>query len=185
MTAIDIDEVRRALHERYEPYNLEDWFAVSIYTRPRPAAPDNYHFRVSNVEGAVELIAGLPPYNTYATMAVFAKEPAPGSNGRAREVSRCAWLWADLDCHDPRHKKEEALSKLLSFRLRPTIIYDSGRGYHAYWRIHPVCTDMPSIEERNRWLASELESDQYKADSVANVNRIMRIPGTVNCNDKD
>ena len=54
----------------------------------------------------------------------------------------------------------------------PSIIVFSGRGYQAIWRLEEAC---PDAAERN--YALELA---FGADACHNVNRLLRLPGTVN-----
>jgi hypothetical protein len=177
-----VDErlIRQALNDRYEAYAPGEWFTVGFIVKG--VSSEWLHFSVSSIDDAVQAILDRHGINTYSTMGVFGKEPGPGLKGTAKEITRCAWLWVDLDCHNGQ-PIDVALEKLQSFKPEPTIIYGSGRGYHAYWAIRPVCIDMPSIRERNIWLANQLKSAQdYKTDSVQNVDRIMRVPGTLNAN---
>lgn len=175
--------IRKAMNDRYDAYEAGEWFTLGfIYPVTARRLPEWLHFQVGDLEAAIETIVSHEETNTYSTMGVFGKEPGAGLKGTAREITRCAWLWVDLDCHDGRDTGA-ILEKLQSFTPEPTVIYSSGRGYHAYWAIRPVCIDMPAVRERNIWLAHQLRSESdYKADSVQNVDRIMRVPGTLNAN---
>lgn len=82
--------------------------------------------------------------------------------------------WADLDAKDYQGGKEEALERLRQFALIPSIIVDSGNGYHAYWLTKEFLHN-DQAEQINRGLAKELDSD-----SVPDVTRILRLPGTLN-----
>lgn len=94
-------------------------------------------------------------------------------------------LWVDID---PKNfgegGKEGALARLRKFRLAPTAIVDSGNGLHAYWRLkEPVSitgqTDIDRIEGVLRGLIREINADP----ACCNLDRILRLPGTMNVKD--
>lgn len=78
-------------------------------------------------------------------------------------------------------ERERALRLLREFRPAPTVIIDSGGGFQGFWLLDEVqVTD--GSEER----AAELEAYNqqlevlFQADACHNIDRIMRLPGTVN-----
>lgn len=90
-------------------------------------------------------------------------------------------LWVDLDGKDLAGGKPEALERLRRFNPLPTIIVDSGNGYHAYWRLRtPITIDGPEsvarIEQHLKSLAQSLGADGKSAELA----RILRVPGTLN-----
>lgn len=180
---MNIDIVTEALEERYEAYENGEWFTLAFFPKKDTAGPKEFeHYQVGDLASAIASILKHPETNTYSTMGVFGKEPRSGAKGTAAEVTRCAWLWCDIDCHDDR-PTESILARLTDFKPKPTIIYYTGNGYHAYWAIRPTCIDMQAIRERNIWIANRLkDAAEYKVDGVANVDRIMRVPGTLNLN---
>jgi hypothetical protein len=42
-------------------------------------------------------------------------------------------LWVDIDCDGDPQKREKGMAKLCGFDPAPSIIVDSGGGWHAYW----------------------------------------------------
>jgi len=85
----------------------------------------------------------------------------------------------DLDEKDFQGGKEEALRRLREFRLAPTLIVDTGRGFHAYWFFKEAESiqseaDIVRIESYNRRLAQVSGGDL----AVAEIARVMRLPGT-------
>ncbi len=106
--------------------------------------------------------------------------------GSKSDVSWITALWADLDDKNFQGGKEEALATARSFDLPPSIILDSGHGIHAYWLLRkPVATngeeDIKGVEEVLRGLAAWLHGDR----SVADVARVMRLPGFLNVKDPE
>lgn len=98
-------------------------------------------------------------------------------------------LWCDLD--PPKDAETEELlswrqrtrEQLQSFAPEPSLVVDSGRGFHGYWLFEtPVQLDgneRNSLAEivvgLNRRIEVALGGDQ-----VADLARVMRLPGTVN-----
>lgn len=102
-----------------------------------------------------------------------------------KEVMRgSAYLWADLD---PRAGEdlEEERSRILA-RLTtnlpqgvpaPTFVVDSGRGFWGFWKLSEPCLNPTLVEAHNKRLA-----DLFGAlgDNCWNINRVGRLPGTIN-----
>lgn len=107
-------------------------------------------------------------------------------NGSKRSVKCVGCLWTDLDGKDfdekdIEHGKQQAWQRLSEFPLRPSLITDSGNGFHAYWLLDaPISiqskADITRIEGFNRRLASLLNGDSQSAELA----RVLRLPGTWN-----
>lgn len=111
---------------------------------------------------------------------------AGSGQGDKKAVATLPALWVDLDGKDFASKEEAggALGKLPG-DLAPSIVLDSGHGYHAYWLLSEpadlngdgkAALDLEAIM---KGLASALGGDS----SVADVARIMRLPGFLNTKD--
>lgn len=95
---------------------------------------------------------------------------------------RC--LFVDLDAKDLSGGKAEALKRLQDFVLLPSIIVDSGHGYHAYWLFKEaediaIADDIQKIESYLKALATALGADLHAAELA----RILRVPDTFNVKD--
>lgn len=91
-------------------------------------------------------------------------------------------LWCDLDAKDFEGGKDEALAQLnkLSQYLYPSIIVDSGHGFHCYWLLREAedvenDEDIVRIEGYLKGLARTL-----RGDSTYDLGRMLRMPGTLN-----
>jgi hypothetical protein len=103
------------------------------------------------------------------------------------DIASLAWLHVDIDPRPGESLAEEQTRALAMLRSPPgglppaTCINFSGGGYQAFWRIRdpfPINGDLALAEEAKRWnLQVEL---LFRADNCHNVDRIMRLPGTVN-----
>jgi hypothetical protein len=85
-----------------------------------------------------------------------------------RDIVAAHFLHVDVD--DP-----EALERIKAFVPRATAIVFSGGGYQAFWKLTEASTDLERVERCNRWIASQLGGD-----NCHNIDRIMRLPGTIN-----
>jgi len=91
---------------------------------------------------------------------------------KAKKDDIAAARFAHVDVDDP---SDEALNRLRSFEPCPTVILFSGGGYQAFWKFDEVTKDLGRVERINLALASALGGD-----NCHNIDRIMRIPGTIN-----
>jgi len=62
----------------------------------------------------------------------------------------------------------------------PTVLMLSGRGVHAYWRLHDAEHDAGEWTHRQKWIAAALQSDP----AVSDWQRKMRLPGLFNVKEK-
>lgn len=102
-------------------------------------------------------------------------------NGTKTSIKQVFCLWADLDGKDFKGGKEEARRRLRESPLPPTLIVDSGNGFHAYWLFkepEPIQNeaDIVKIKSYLKQLAKFLNGDP----TVAEIARVMRVPGTYN-----
>jgi len=117
-----------------------------------------------------------------------------GRRGDKISVIQANFLWADIDAQafdakDIVHGKElalEHLDRVLPPEQSPSILIDSGHGFHALWLLErPWAFDMDgSIEMFElllRRLAKRLKADRSSAEAA----RVLRLPGSVNFKDKD
>lgn len=124
--------------------------------------------------------------------------PAKDKRPTNLQVSAIPGFWLDIDIADPAHKKtnlpqsrEDALDLLSAhLPLVPTILVESGHGLHVYWLFKEPW--MFETEDERIQAASLLRrfvlSLKYHAamrgwtmDSVFDLARVLRAPGTMNC----
>lgn len=110
--------------------------------------------------------------------------PRNRREGTKDAVRLASCLWADVDAKLFPGGKAEALKRLREFPLPPTVIVDSGHGYHAYWRFKEPeqitgPEDVARVEANLKALAQALKADP----SAAELARILRLPGTQNLKD--
>ncbi|MBB5043459.1 VapE domain-containing protein [Shinella fusca] len=84
------------------------------------------------------------------------------------EVSSALFVHVDID-------DANAEERVLGYTPPPTVIAFSGGGYHVYWKLKEPTDDLVRIEAINMAMATALGGDKCH-----NIDRIMRLPGTVN-----
>ena len=103
--------------------------------------------------------------------------PRSRKEGTKDAVSRAHVLWLDLDVKKAQgNEKQGVLKRLEDFMFPPTVIVDSGNGYHAYWALKEPESDKKLIEQYLRSLADALGADK----NCCEVARVLRLPGTLN-----
>jgi len=108
------------------------------------------------------------------------------------DIDRMTYLHVDLDPRageDPDAERARILD-LLTIKLppgvpKPTAVVDSGGGYWGFWRLEDP---FPIERSEARYEEAKLYNLQlellFGADSCHNVDRIARLPGTINYPDK-
>ena len=130
--------------------------------------------------------------NTYVSIAAL-RAGWKDDKAKKEDVASVGWLWVDLDPRIGEELQAERARILANLTTNlpkgvppPSAIIDSGRGFWGLWRlVQPVVmppADDPAwdaalamVEDRNRGL--ELA---FGADACHNLERICRLPGTVN-----
>lgn len=113
----------------------------------------------------------------------------PGRRARADQVAAMAGLWLDLDVGPNGCPTRNDAFALASAYERPTIIVSSGTGLHA-WYLFEQPWVFGTKSERARagiiaqqWVAlhqQEAARHGWHIDSVGDLARILRLPGTLN-----
>lgn len=91
-------------------------------------------------------------------------------------VARVTHVWADIDCHGDSAALAAAANRLNVALLMPDIVVSTGGGYQALWPLIETHNDTAWAEQILQRLAFAYEGDP----AVAEVARILRLPGTTN-----
>jgi hypothetical protein len=100
------------------------------------------------------------------------------------DIKAVHWLHVDLDPRageDLEEERKRILKTLQEFSPKPTVIVFSGGGYQGFWRLtDPIDIDgnLDKAEDAKRY-NMQLEL-LLGGDQCHNVDRIMRLPGTIN-----
>lgn len=101
-----------------------------------------------------------------------------------KDISALEWLHIDIDPRegeDLETERKRAFDLLVNFTPMPTVIIDSGGGFQGFWKLTepiPIDGDIKRAEELEAY-NMQLEI-LFGADACHNVDRIMRLPGTIN-----
>jgi hypothetical protein len=127
-----------------------------------------------------------------------ATQLALGERGGNEEVGNISIIGMDIDVSDPKkpdkHRprtKEEALTLLEGFALKPSYTLSSGNGVHAYWALGE---EIVIETEEQRKEAQELVrafyrgfgafASPYEFDATHDLSRMLRFPGSLNFKDR-
>lgn len=103
------------------------------------------------------------------------------------DIVEMCWLHIDIDPRageDIEEERARALRILQEAKPKPTVIIDSGGGFQGFWKLDecvPINGDIVAAEDAERYNI-HLERI-FGADNCHNVDRIMRLPGTINIPD--
>ena len=106
-----------------------------------------------------------------ANLYFHVNELKPGARdikARKEDMARAHYLHVDVD-------DMAALDRIKNYAPSPTAIVFSGGGYQAFWRLAAPSDDLARVEAINMAIANALGGDHCH-----NVDRIMRLPGTIN-----
>ncbi|WP_375250422.1 AAA family ATPase [Sphingomonas sp.] len=104
----------------------------------------------------------------------------PGLGKKARKEDVVAVRFAHVDVDPPKDgrafDKQAAVAALRKAAPPPSIIVDSGGGVQALWRLAGDVVSSADVEGINRSLVGQFGGDP----ACWNVDRVLRVPGTVN-----
>lgn len=141
-----------------------------------------------SVDRAVEAV-GSTEGDTYCGVG-FYRKGITGGRGKASDVISIPALWADIDFGDHHKKKvapdEQAARRLVGeLGVRPSILVHSGHGLQAWWMLsEPMTPDDGAGELARNWIITIQKHGKKHGcavDSVHDLARVMRVPGTMNC----
>lgn len=104
--------------------------------------------------------------------------------GSKEDVEEAVAFWVDIDPkegEDPAEARAAAIARLEAFEPRPSLIVDSGGGVQGIWLLDVplyIGGHVPAAEEVERY-GQHLEA-VLGGDRCHNVDRILRLPGTIN-----
>jgi hypothetical protein len=150
------------------------------------------------IESVRDVASPKDPVDIYAGLGTSAKDWGSKARCPAANIAGIPGLWLDIDVAGPGHKKPNlvptraAAMELLLQGPQPTLIVNSGHGLHVYWLFKEFWVfETPSERQKAadlsaRWSASWRERARYDGwdlDSVHDLSRVLRVPGTINYKD--
>lgn len=147
---------------------------------------------LDKVAPAIERVSAT--HDVYASVATHREPQTGGSRGNIRSVLSIPGYWADLDIGTDGHKPAElpnpvdvdSALTIVEDLPRPSGVIHSGGGLQVWWMFdHPWVFEDPAeasaaSEAWQRRLVAEGERRGYHVDSIGDLPRILRVPGTQN-----
>lgn len=103
---------------------------------------------------------------------------------KKEDIRAMAALHVDIDPRpgeEMESERKRALSLLRGFTPPPTVIIDSGGGYQGFWLLDEEQRTDGDLDRSAELEAYNLQIEVLtQADSCHNIDRIMRLPGTIN-----
>lgn len=103
----------------------------------------------------------------------------PGVHKKPTKADIVAGRFAHVDIDPPKgdgtFDKQHEVARLEGLTCPPSFILDSGGGLQAFWRLSTSPTSLDELEALNCSIR-----DICGGDNCQNIDRIMRVPGTVN-----
>jgi hypothetical protein len=161
------------------------WVLTAIDKNQKPTSIITSTFRLESAVPCCEWLERLgKTYNIYFSVGEVSTDVEKKAN---REDIKAVW-WLHVDI-DPRAGEDIVSEQARALALlknppglpKPTVITFSGGGYQGFWKLKE-----PIIIDNNLELAEEAKRYNLQielllgADNVHNIDRIMRLPGSIN-----
>ena len=137
---------------------------------------------VGNAQRVAATLRQADALNKSGHGAFFAPCLRNQKKGSAESAALVPALWADIDCDDDLQQRASALEKLHDFEPKPSIILDSGSGWHSYWLLDEpfLLVDNAARQHITSILHGLFAAVDGDADYARSVASMMRLPDTVN-----
>lgn len=160
--------------------------------------PDHatYPFAIGHMDQMLEKAMRLTgTKDVYFGLHLMDAPPLPGKRSSEENISYMSFIHGEYDFKAPVHKEKnlpETLDILLAFlhglETPPSIIVFSGHGVHTYWLLE---TGIEVTNENRSWIKRIVkgyekhthrlgQASGWKFDAVADLARVLRVPGTLN-----
>ena len=151
------------------------WVLTAIH--PDKKDGDKDKIRTATFRSDADVLRWLERYGDFCNLYYMANPARRDLSSKATkaDVEEAAWLWTDVD--DP-----EARPRIDAFPLKPTVIVFSGGGWQPLWKLDPP---IPIEGEEAKWEDPELRNKRLIEvlggdKSCFNIDRVLRLPGTIN-----
>jgi len=134
--------------------------------------------------------------NVFSGVGLSSKNFGPKRRCPSEKISALTGFYADIDIKDPCHRKEnlpptikDAMNLVFGYGTDPSLVINSGLGIQPYWLFsEPYVFSEDGDRDKistigGLWsatLRAKAESRGWAMDSVHDLARVLRIPGTIN-----
>lgn len=126
-------------------------------------------------------------HDVFCAMGTTVRSLGASHRARADQVCAIPGLWLDLDVKAGGASGYVDAGELAAQHIRPTIVVDSGHGIHAYYLFDNGPWVFRNTEQRDcaaalvrRFITLHRQTASFHLDSVGDLARLMRLPGTQN-----
>ena len=160
--------------------------------------PEKRSHWFQNIDTAIKFAESLRERDLYVGVGLSGQDHGATRRCPSNEVAGIFGLWADLDLKSEAHSKtalpatvDDAL-QILPEHLPPSFVVRTGNGVHAWWLFREPLIFESEEERRDagnlalRWqslLRANAAARGWAFDRLADLARVLRIPGTQNCKD--
>ncbi len=154
-------------------------------------------FATGELDKLDAVVAELAPkYDLYLALGAQAARLPHDKRGNADTVCAVPGFFGDIDFANSKDSAKKyppdeaaALKVLATFPLKPTTIIRTGNGLHAHWDLEkPLLVETPGDREDAKSVWKDFQrslqrcfaANGYDIDSVGDLTRLYRIPGTFN-----
>jgi len=132
-------------------------------------------------EAALELKGN---YHVYFGVATRTEEGKEKGSGTSRYLKELPCLYADLDGDDYDGGMAEAKKRVKNAYLPPSVVINSGHGYHGYWLLDKPY-GLSNSHAKPRTLLKALQIKELGADPTYDLARLLRVMNTTNIKNPD
>ena len=172
------------LYPRFDTKNSKiQIFLIDIYKKRGEKGHIAWEF-FTKLEAAANYAKEMDKKGHYHVYFRCPELKSSASTGTEKDIQSHPFLYADMDAKIKDHEgnvietftKEQLMQRIKAFPLSPSIIVDSGNGYHVYWKL-----TIPLHEiERVKFLLSAIQ-ELLGGDSRATLaTQLLRVPNTHN-----
>ncbi len=170
----------------------DDLYAL-LWTLPEK---QSYWFR--SVEDAIKFGESVSEHDLYVGVGLSSKDYGPMQRCKSEEIAGIVGFWADLDLRSDAHRKttlpasmEQALS-ILPSEFPPSVVVLTGNGVHIWWLFREPWIFASEDDRReaavlvgrlHTLLLDNASQRGWTYDRLADLARVLRVPGTTNCKD--
>jgi hypothetical protein len=149
-------------------------------------------------DAAIQFIASITTHDVYTGVGFSRRNFGTSKRCVASEITGIPGMWADIDIKSEAHPQptlpttiEEARS-ILPPEFLPTFLIMTGNGIQAWWLFREPWIFQNENERHEaarlayRWhsmLRDNASERGYTSDRLADLARVLRVPGTTNCKD--
>jgi hypothetical protein len=148
------------------------------------------------VNEAIRCAESLSARDLYVGIGLATHDHGPKQRCKSEEIAGIVGMWADLDLRSDAHRKaalpanlDQALS-ILPPEFPPSIVVLTGNGAHVWWLFREPWIFVSAEDRReaatlvSRWhtlLRDNASQRGWAYERLADLARVLRVPGTMNC----